>query len=82
MMLDPPASKFAVLTKHDTNDIPLVNNKGPRALYIGGTGNITVLDQDGVSCLISTIPAGSILPIRPTRLMSTGTTATTIVALY
>lgn len=80
--LNPPSAKYAVLTKSDTEDIPQVNGQYPRALYIGGTGHITVLDLEGESCLISALPVGTILPIRATRLMSTGTTATLVVALY
>lgn len=80
--LIPPATKYRVLTPSNSEDVPLINERGPRAIYVGGTGHITSLDADGTSVLISAIPVGTILPIRPTRIMSTGTTATLIVGLY
>lgn len=49
-------------------------------LYVGGTGNITYIDEAGTSVLITAIPVGTILPIRGTKVMATGTTATLIVA--
>lgn len=71
--------KWVVVSPSDS--VNLVN--GPcRALYVGGTGNIVAVDQDGTTCLFSTIPAGTILPIIAMRVNSTSTTATTIVALY
>jgi hypothetical protein len=38
--------------------------------------------SDGVAVLLSGIAAGTLLPIRCTRVKSTGTTATLIVNLY
>jgi len=69
------ATSAAVVTPHDTN--PNVFN----ALYVGGTGNITLIDRAGNSVLISAIPAGTILPIACSKVMSMGTTATLIVGL-
>lgn len=80
--LIPPSTKYRVLTPSDTVDVPKLDDRGPRALYIGGTGHLTSLDADGTSVVISAIPVGTILPIRPTRIMSTGTTATLIVGIY
>lgn len=69
------ATSAAVITPHDTN--PNVFN----AIYVGGTGNITLIDLAGNSVLISAIPAGTILPIACTLVMATGTTATLLVGL-
>lgn len=52
-----------------------------RALYVGVTGNITVLMASGTTQLFSNVPVG-IFPIQVQRVNSTGTTATNIVALY
>lgn len=52
-----------------------------RALYVGGTGNITALMADGQTVLFTAVPVG-IFPIQVQRVNSTGTTATTIVALF
>lgn len=54
-----------------------------RALYIGGSGNITVdMADGGTSVLFAGVLSGTILPIQVTRIYATGTTATSIVALY
>lgn len=50
------------------------------SLYVGGTGNITYLDDAGTSVLLSAIPVGTIFNISGTKIMATGTTATLIVA--
>lgn len=50
-----------------------------KALYVGGTGNVTLIDMSGTSVLISAVPVGTILPIGGTKVMATGTTATLIV---
>lgn len=54
-------------------------NKHFSSLYIGGTGNVTIVDEGGGVTLISAIPVGTVLPCRGTRVNSTGTSATLIV---
>lgn len=54
----------------------------PRAIYVGGTGNIAAVSADGSVQTFSNVSAGSILPIRPVRINSTSTTATLMLALY
>lgn len=80
--LIPPSTIYRVLTPSNTEDVPKIDGRGPRCIYVGGTGHITSLDAAGTSVVISAIPVGTILPIRPTRIMSTGTTATLIVGIY
>ena len=54
-----------------------------RAIYVGGAGNLAViLDRDTSAITFVAVPAGSMLPIRVRRVMSTNTTATSILALY
>jgi len=53
----------------------------PKALYIGGAGNLAVTMQSGNVTFVG-LAAGSILPIRPSAILATGTTATDIVILY
>lgn len=54
-----------------------------RALYVGAAGNITVDMADGGTALtFVAVQGGTILPIQVTRIYATGTTATSIVALY
>lgn len=74
-----PARYAAAVTPNDSTDLPYVT----KALYIGGTGNISI-DTVGGDAAVSfvDVPTGAILPIRVSRVRNTGTTATNIVALY
>ena len=65
-----------VVTPHDTNTIGLC-----RALYIGSTGNIAVRMASGNSATFSSVPVG-VFPIQVDQVLSTGTTASSIMALY
>jgi hypothetical protein len=69
---------YAVVTPHDTTNLARLT----RGLYVGGTGNLVAVMDDGTTCLFSAIPVGTILPIQCKRVNSTSTTATLIVALY
>lgn len=51
-------------------------------LYVGGAGNVKVDMYDGGTVTFNSVTAGTILPIKATRVYATGTTATNIVALY
>jgi hypothetical protein len=54
-----------------------------RAIYVGGAGNLAViLDRDTSAVTFLAVAAGTLLPIRARRVMSTNTTATSILALY
>ena len=72
-----PAQDAAVVTPSDTADQGNV-----RGLYVGGAGNVSIVTAAGNTCVFTGVTAGSILPVRCTKVRSTGTTATTIVALY
>lgn len=52
-----------------------------KALYVGGTGNVTLIDESGTSVLFSALPVGSYIWCAGSKVMATGTTATLIVAL-
>jgi hypothetical protein len=68
----------AAVTPDDDNDL----NDTTRALYIGGAGNVTIIDANGNTTTFEAVPVGMILPVRASRVMATGTTATNIVALW
>ncbi len=53
-----------------------------KAVYVGGAGNLNVTTERGTTTLFVGVAAGSILPIRCSHILSTSTTATSIVALY
>lgn len=73
-----PSTGFGAVTPSDAASLPQL----PRALYVGTGGDLTVRSANGVSVLFASVSAGSILPIRPDKVMATGTTASNIVALY
>lgn len=75
---DGPALDFAAVTKSDTVDLPFKS----RWLWVGGAGDVSVLAADETTAvLFSSVPAGTRLPIRTSRVRATGTTATNIVAM-
>ncbi|MCU1758716.1 hypothetical protein NTD84_03145 [Pseudomonas sp. 14P_8.1_Bac3] len=76
---DSPASSAYAVTPSDTTVLsPL-----PRSLYIGAAGNVAVVPEDGATSVVFVaVSAGQILPIRAKKVMSAGTTATSIVAMY
>jgi hypothetical protein len=77
-----PSDKAVAITASDTTSLQL-NDRPPRGIYVGGLGDLNVqFGNLGTSVLFSAVPAGTVLPIQPTRVMSTSTTATGIVALY
>lgn len=72
------AYKGVAVTKSDSTVLETT-----RALYIGGAGDVAVVFADGGSAVtLAGALAGSILPVQVTKVMSTSTTATNIVALY
>lgn len=74
-----PAENAVAVTPHDSTDFTYAC----RALYIGGAGNVSLETVGGQSAVVFVgLPAGTILPVRATRVNSTSTTATSIVALY
>ena len=76
--LSSPADYQFAVTPNDSADLPNV----PRGLYVGGAGDIAMHDKDGTAATWAGLPAGSIIPFRPRRILSTGTTATGIIAIY
>ena len=53
-----------------------------KAIYVGGAGNVVVLDAFGNTTTFNGATAGSTLPIGAVRVNATLTTATNLVALY
>lgn len=69
------------VTPHDTTELKY-QGRYAQEIYVGGTGNLEVIDQTGTACTIESIPVGSQFKISPLKIMSTGTTATKIVAFF
>ena len=72
-------SQAVAVTPHDTNDL---DPKPTSAVYVGGAGNLSmILENDTAPVLFTALPVG-IHRLAVTRVRSTDTTATAIVALY
>lgn len=71
------SDRFAAITPSDTVNIAEV----PRAIYVGVTGDVVAVGSDGNAATFKSVAVG-VLPIQPTRINSTNTTATNILALY
>lgn len=54
----------------------------PRAIYIGGNGNLVCTGADGNSVTFTGLVIGTILPFRPVTITASGTTATNLLGLY
>jgi hypothetical protein len=52
------------------------------AVWVGGAGNLNIVDQDGNTSLILAVPAGTFLPISPFQILAASTTATSILLMY
>lgn len=70
--------KITGITPSDTATVP----RGTKALWVEGTGDVTVQMYGAQTTFKFTgVPAHSLLPIQPQKVMATGTTATNINAL-
>jgi hypothetical protein len=84
-----PATFAAPVTPSDSADLAFVT----RSLYVGGAGNVTVVmyDQGSAAAVgggnekavtLTGLTAGQFLPLRVSKVLATGTTATLLVALW
>lgn len=74
------ATKFRSVTPDDDNDLPDTPTRG---VLVGVAGDVSVIgfgDENPVT--LPALVAGVIHPISVKRIRSTGTTATSIVAVY
>ena len=73
-----PITRAVAVTPSDSTDLASVT----RAIYVGNGGNVSVIMADSeAAVLFANVPTGTTLPIRVSRIRSTGTVATGIVAL-
>lgn len=73
-----PSVNFSAITPSDTAYLTSI----PKAIYVGVGGNVVAVNASDVAVTLKNIPDGTVLPIRPTRINATSTTATDIVGLY
>ena len=73
-----PANNAAAITEHETTYV----DPYPRALYIGGAGDLVVDMVGGQKAVTFTgVAAGTIMPIRITKLR-TASTVSAVVAIW
>lgn len=77
---DTGARQARAITKSDTDKLPL---GVCRALWIGGAGDVAVIaENDTAAVTFVGCAAGQVIPVKCKMVMSSNTTATSIVALY
>lgn len=67
----------AAITVNDAVDLPQVS-----VVFVGVGGNVKVTTANGDVVTFNGVLAGMVLPVQVRRVWSTGTTATTMVAVY
>jgi len=72
-----PGTDAIAVTPDDSTDLSFL----PRAIYVGGAGDLTVEMKSGNSVKFSAVPVGTLLPIRVNKVKTTGTSATLILAI-
>ena len=73
-----PAEYAAAVTPSDSVSF----DQPTRALYVGASGNVNIVQIDGSTVVFVGVQGGSILPVRAIRVNSSSTTASSIVALF
>jgi hypothetical protein len=77
--LTTPCEHAAAVTPHDTTAL----TQTTRALWVGGAGDVAVkLTDDSTAVTLAGVAAGTLIPVRAALVMSTNTTASSIVALW
>lgn len=76
-LLDSPATTGFAITPHDSTDFTFVT----RGIYVGVGGDIVIVMKSGGALTFKNAVAGSVIPVRATRVNSTSTTATNLIGL-
>ena len=76
-LTSPPEHALAI-QPDDVADLPQVT----RALYVGGDGDVAVVMRGGERVIFAGVAGGTLLPIRVSRVLAGGTTATGVLGLW
>jgi hypothetical protein len=74
---DNPARRAFVVEPHDDDELAIL----PKALLIGGAGQITLRAVDSPDDVTFPVASGQVVPIRASHVRASGTTATAIIGL-
>lgn len=77
------ANDALAITPSDTVRIEDANSNPVNAiLFVGGSGNVTVITAYGTTVLFTGVTAGTVIPVEVSQVKATGTTATDIVGMF
>ena len=67
----------AAVTPNDSTNL-----SQPSVIYVGGSGNVKVTTAQGTAVTFVGVNAGTVIPVQVIRVWSTGTTATSMTAVF
>lgn len=67
------------ITPSDSVNLP---NGVCGCVYVGGSGNVVVVDETDTATTLTAVPTGAYIPVAAKRINATSTTATNLVAFY
>lgn len=67
----------AAVTPNDSTNL-----SQPSVIYVGGPGNVKVRTAQGTDVTFTGVLGGTVIPVQVIRVWSTGTTATTMTAVF
>lgn len=67
---------FAI-TPNDSTDLA----SDAAGIYVGVTGNVTLVTAKGTTLLFTAVPAGTVIPVDTRRVLATGTAASGLIGL-
>lgn len=73
-----PAIHAFAITPNNSTDLDYIT----RSIYVGVGGTIAVVMAGGEEVTFVGVQSGSVLPVRVSRVKSTGTSATNMIGLY
>lgn len=84
--IDAATNYVEPITPSDTVDLPLFSTQQRLTLgiYVGGTGDVSVVMQNGIVSPVSFkgLPVGSFIRVAARRINAAGTSATQLLACY
>lgn len=76
--LDSPIQNGAQITPNDTSDLIAVS----RAIFVGTGGDLSIVTVGGDTLTFRSLAAGSLLPVRASRVLASNTTASDLLGLW
>jgi hypothetical protein len=77
-LMGPPYEGAFAITPSDSADFTF----SVRCIYVGGTGDVVLVNEDGTTATLKAVPVGTQIQCRARRVNATSTTATFLVGMY